>query len=397
MELRASDSVTLPLVGIEIARDFSSFSIVFKDSDGTRLSTEVLNPLQYPRLDHEIANYKVALFMQEDWPESRILNIVFKKQRIGLLFSLQALASQETQLTANDRWNDCGFIALQKILLGEYEYGSQELNVPSTQLEPYQLIPQLITALYPDDTIVLVLDKSQCQKVMPDDLYESFFTICLPSLTLSGFFPQVRESQMRNSSGLLEFDDQAKELSLQAFSEQFPVEAAAFFCDVLVPLMHREQNPAFRLFLGYQVVEILMSNVYNSIVRDFAAKITTLPDIVSLKDLNDKLREKLSEKKRIELVIGSNLGKATADSSRDLLKECNALLTAINETPRESVGNALYKVRNYVVHSFSRVEAKNSHLEAIAWKLLVVLCNLAIEYRSADLSQIWSSPSDPDK
>jgi len=238
MKLRASDSVTLPLVGIEIATDFSAFSVVFKDIDGNPVSTEVLNPLQYPRLDHEISNYKVALFMQENWPESRILNIVFKKQRIGLLFSLQALASQETQLTAKAPWNDCGFIALQKILLGEYEYGPQELNVPPNQLEPNQVMPQQITALYPDDTIVFVLDKSQCRKVMSDNLYESFFTTCLPSLTLSGFFPQVLESQPRNSSGFLEFDDQAKELSLQTFSEQFPVEAAAFFCDVLVPLKY---------------------------------------------------------------------------------------------------------------------------------------------------------------
>jgi len=111
-----------------------------------------------------------------------------------------------------------------------------------------------------------------------------------------------------------------------------------------------------------------------------------------LKDLNDKLREKLSEKKRIELVIGSNVGKATADSCRDLMKGCNALLAAINETPGESVGKALYRVRNYVIHAFSKVGDKDSHLEDIACTLLFVLCNLAIEYKKTDLSHIWAEP-----
>ena len=229
MELRISDSNTLPLEGIQIARDFSAFSVFFKESDDNLLSTEIQNHLAYPRLDYDLANYRVALFKQGNWPESRILDVRFGKQRIGLLFSLQALASEETQLKLKTPWNDCGFIALQKILLGEYEFGPREFKVTSEAFVPNQTNSQPITVLFPEDTIVIVLDKRECKKVMSDSEYESLFVACLPSFVLSGFFPQTVESYLTNTSGLLEFDSHTDALSLRTFSKHFPSEASAFF------------------------------------------------------------------------------------------------------------------------------------------------------------------------
>ena len=135
-----------------------------------------------------------------------------------------------------------------------------------------------------------------------------------------------------------------------------------------------------------------MSILYNVLIRDFAAKTLKLDDIVSLRDLNDKLKEKLAEKKRIELVIGNNIGPSTAESSRYLIKACNALLIRIGESPAESAGKALYRVRNYLVHAFSKLGDKKSFLDEIAWNLFVVLCNLSIEYKKPDLAHIWEEP-----
>lgn len=389
MQLRWSDSVTMPLEGINIADDFSAFSVIFKDSDGTPYPIDVVNPLHYPQWDYEIADYKVALFTHHDWPESRVIDLYYDKNRVGLLFSLQALASEETVMPSDDKWNDFGFVALQKILLGEYEYGPQELQAPLNQVAP---LP--ITELHPKDTIVLVLHGSSCKKVMPDDLYNSPYERCLPALARYGFYPQGQEWQPCNNADAITLDKKVRKLKLKTFSLEFPSEAVAFFSDVVITVTRREQNPAFRLFIGYQVLEILMSNVYDRIIRAFADQTRVTTNTVALKDLNDKLRDKLRESSRLGFVVRNDLIGQDMLNSRDvLLLECNKLLTAIGETSAVDAPTALYKVRNYVFHSFSKVGDKGVYFENIAWSLFTLLCDLAVEYKSPDLSNIWRDSS----
>ncbi|WP_433967007.1 hypothetical protein [Tunturiibacter gelidiferens] len=78
--------------------DATAFALFSRDDSNFIELAKVVNYLDIPSDDWEIANYKVALFIHSSWPESQTLVLRENDTRIGFLFSLEALASEESIL-----------------------------------------------------------------------------------------------------------------------------------------------------------------------------------------------------------------------------------------------------------------------------------------------------------
>jgi hypothetical protein len=387
ISFRVSSIATAPVTGIRIFEDFSGFSIVNEDEKGSvRILANVINPLSYPTRDHEIAKYKVALFTHRNWPEARILNLQIDGQRVGLLFSLQALASEQGVLPSRTLWNEAGFIALQKICLGEYDYGPVELAVPKSD-------PAAITEILSDDTIVLILDEASCLQAMPWEAYQTLIERCLPSLAKYGFYRLDRDSKPGDfRANALGVESTQATLMLRPYSPELPPDAVLFFSNMILTSAQREQNPAFRLFLGYQMIEILMADILGRIVRDFANQAAKTASTVELMDLKDELMADIKDKDRIGRVFNANRGPETNDAFDELHRSCDVMLNCLRASePKDSsasknVETALYSVRNQIVHSYSKVGHLEIELEEIAQRVFILLCELSVAYKSPNLT-----------
>jgi hypothetical protein len=387
ISFRVSPVATAPVTGIRVFEDFSGFSIVNEDESGSvRILANVINPLSYPTQDYEIAKYKVALFTHRNWPESRILNLYIEEQRAGLLFSLQALASEQSVLPSRTSWNEAGFIALQKICLGEHDYGPVELPVPKSDLS-------VVTEIFSDDTIVLILDEGSCLQVIPWEAYQTLIERCLPSLAKYGFYRLDSDSKPGDfRANALAVESKQVALTLRPYSPELPPDAVLFFDNMIIRSAQREQNPAFRLFLGYQLIEMLMADLLGHIVRDFASDALKTISTVELMDLKDELTADIKDKDRIGRVFNANRGPDTNGAFGELHRSCDAILNSLraSESKRASasknVETALYAVRNQIVHSYSRVAHLESELEEVAQRLFILLCELSVAYKSPNVT-----------
>src|ERR1039458_1372321 len=166
---------------------------LYSAAEGARSDQEVLcfvrNPLQITAEDNNPAEFRVALFTHKEG-----------KSSIGLIFSLQALASETGTFRANRMWNDYGLLALAKLCAGDScSPGFQQC----VRGENYA-----ITELYSDDTVVAIFPACDCGlESGTQDEFLAYLYDRIPGFVRLGLFLQAQEGSGRvrpyKSNGLL--------------------------------------------------------------------------------------------------------------------------------------------------------------------------------------------------
>lgn len=140
-----------------------------------------------------------------------------------------------------------------------------------------------------------------------------------------------------------------------------------------------ETNPFFRFFIYYQAFELWMQDIYIDAINTFKASIdeNITTDASSLRDRINILSSELNERSRLSKVLTSNYPKV---SGKNVINACNSVLNICGQPPKEALHDAVYSVRNRLIHSFSEAKTAREDFEKLADATLDLICETALHY-----------------
>lgn len=364
-------------IGVRLSSSGEEFFLVGRETGGDIDLCSISNPLDLAAMKYEISDYSVGLFTHDNWPEAQVLELNDDGKRMGLIFSLQALSSYQTVLASKASWNAYGLIALQLLCLGQYSFGPETWSIE-------QDTAGSLSALMGEDVIVVIIDHNSCQTAFNRSSWSDVMDRRLYSLAKHGVFPlssKWRAVKREYTTPALQLDAKQTKMRLRPLSTQLPVQAEQFLSSALISIAPREKHPAFRFFLLYQALELLMEDLYTQATASFALAISGAASPSHYRDKFRAFHNEIAESERLSRVINMNRCADTAESFDELQDAIDLLLTACGEQQCANLESGVYSVRNLLFHRFASVELYRSNLESIAFRLLIAICDLVVFYK----------------
>jgi hypothetical protein len=309
-------------------------------------------------LDSEYKPEDYSLFILKSWVLDKENDIfqVFDKEfykepnrvRLGWIFPIQALLSNEHQYADNKHFLKYAYVAFLKLLKNQEEYTTFN-PLFSNITNNYKL-----TDFYGEDIIILVLCNSSVQKIdnfqvdnYITSLYSYGYYLCQP-------IENLKEIDTRSDSE----NPTGKNLILQKNSSCLQKEDYVY--RLFKDLLKNEEHHLVRFYLLYQVIELIIQIVFERKILEEIKKFNNNPD-KNIRKLKEKIDNISTEKKRVSILINDDV----KINNPNLLISCNELIKLFNDdddsnekddiSKKQDLGGALYKVRCLIVHQFRKV------------------------------------------
>lgn len=308
-------------------------SIMFDEGKNAfQFSGEQLNILEYNpvlKLDPEYSpqNFSYLLLSNESsgCTENSIYQVAVEKQRIGWIFPIQALLSKEHDQASNPYFLKYAYIALYLLLQSIDEEDQRQLP-EEICLEDY----------YDSKKIILVIDKENTSKLHSFSMENYFVALFQHGYSCSGKGNIFTESPLVEDQTKINLKRLSPDLSMVPninfiFKEQLPI----------------AENEIIRFYLCYQIIELLISIVFEDMFNSLLAKISEDPE--TLFDQRDNLSKIAGEKHRIK-VLFSNYASCITSHQTDLDIACQKLLNRNGKAIANQYYENLYSVRCLLVH-----------------------------------------------
>lgn len=274
--------------------------------------------------------YEVHMLKNQCASENSIHQVYVGEGRIGWVFPVQALVSKEHTYA-----NDIHFL--------KYAYAAtfhllDEINDRDTKNQRSSIC---LTDFYESNSQVLILDKDNIAKINNfsiDDYAVSFFA---KGYSFSGA-----------GNIYTELDGIEKHVRIKSLTER--LKNASYINILFKELIPIEMEPFAKFHILYQVVEIMINEVFNIEFKKYVEKLDGKTD--KLFEEKDKLNDIINEKKRVVLLM-NNYTKIPLESSGRLNAICKGLLEhcgskVISDEENTDVSKNLYAVRCLLVHNF---------------------------------------------
>jgi hypothetical protein len=186
----------------------------------------------------------------------------------------------------------------------------------------------------------------------------------------------------RGNSLVKDIENDNRRLYVKKISDSFPDESKSFLIKVLTELEPYESHPAFRFFLFYQIVELLLQHIYSEDLAEFRNEFAAPQNdnSIAMKELVESLREAMSEKNRLRRLLEANAD--MAQDFEDLRLFCARLCDPLGYPSESSPAHALYRVRNLLFHSFgSAGGAMMGDLPDLVDHFALLTSELSIRYK----------------
>lgn len=287
---------------------------------------------------------------------------VFDKQanvRLGWIFPIQALLSDEHDYAENSFFLKYAYTAIYLLL----ENVDEENKRNSSEI-------LRITDFYSEDAIILVLCKSNCN-LINGFCYEDYIVdlfrygySCVPYSTIGE--KDVYEGKRINKG---------KRINIRRISKN--VKERDFTLEVFKSLLVQTNLLPFAKFhMLYQIVELLIGDIFSHEFTDFSKKISE--DGNDLFDLKDELQRIAGEKYRVKRLFNeySHIGGMLKEKLMDV---CNEILKESSKEVKVNAEESLYSVRCLVFHDYGSIpseareliKAINEVFEKVVIELLV--------------------------
>ena len=311
-------------------------------------------------LDSEYKPEDYSLFILKSWVLDKENDIfqVFDKEfykepnrvRLGWIFPIQALLSNEHQYADNKHFLKYAYVAFLKLLKNQEEYTTFN-PLFSKITNNYKL-----TDFYGEDIIILVLCNSPLQKIdnfqvdnYITSLYSYGYYFCQP-------IENLKEIDTRSDSE----NPTGKNLILQKNSSCLQKEDYVY--RLFKDLLKNEEHHLVRFYLLYQVIELIIQIVFERKILEEIKNFNNNPD-KNIRKLKEKIDNISTEKKRVSILINDDV----KINNPNLLISCNELIKLFNDddsnekddiSKKEDLGGALYDVRCLIVHQFRKLPDK---------------------------------------
>ncbi len=364
--------------------------------DNPQVSTglEIDHSIQSPTQPYQNAAYYVALFGHELWPQSRLLTLKKDGNAVGAMFSIEVLTSgfawsgDESEFR-KAAMNDYATIALEKLCVGEVRGEYKSTLAGETTLS--------LTTIYSPDTVIVIL---KIDDFFPGDViakqdateYSNYFKEYICSFYQYGLFPQPQRritqqeplNKCRRFSSLAGYEINNRNLALQRLSNNISPSQKEYLLVLFHEIDPYERNPFFRFFLYYQIYERWMQEIFEKNVQQFTTQLASgaYSDPFLLRDELGNLSDVLKERKRLGEIFAAN--QTAHDHCAAILALSNAILVACGQDQQTNIIDAVYKIRNRLVHSFAELQMQKAQFHELADLVLFLICSTAFSYTASN-------------
>ncbi len=266
--------------------------------------------------------------------ENSIFNLYADGIRIGWIFPIQSLESQEHDYVHNEFYLKYAYIVVYK-LLQMAEFGDREYSEFS------------ILDYYSDDIQILVYDKGNASEIESFDISNYAVDLFSKGYSFCG------EGNVFTKLDAVDQNIRIKQLPKQ-------IRDISYINVLFMELIPLRDSSYSKFHLIYQIIEILIGVVFNYKFKSFIQEIEDSPD-----DLFEK-REKLSgittEKDRV-IWLFENFSSVELQKREILNSFCEKMLQDNEKKYKENnVGNNLYAVRCLIVHNLYSLDEDSREL-----------------------------------
>ena len=335
---------------------------VLVGNDGSEIKVET--PLN---LDSEFKDkdFEVHFLTKRNVRESDIYMVHSKENggRVGWLIPAISLSSDFHDFAENEHFLKYAYIAIRDSLstLGN--------DLFSNCLDPDRGETSF-SEIYHEETVFLIISKSTFK---PGYVFE--LDRASPSLIKHGYVALSRRNPAQVRHEVSEAQNVDK-IYIDEVSRDLP--SNSLISTILNSLFSYEESPAFKFFYLYQIFELLIDSVYlNEQDILIESLVRAKGDSAKTKDALDDMREFMSEKNRIKLLV--NRYSSVGGRLDELSKACNSLLVELGkgESPKFEV--YFYKLRNFIFHQYRDFPADCHHMlnDVLVEAISVLPCMLS--------------------
>lgn len=304
--------------------------------------------------------YYILCNNREDYGENDIHQVMIqnngKGYRIGWIFPIQALESTLHEHANNSHFLRYAFVALCYLLNREEE----KIN------EDFQEEELLLRDIFTMKETILVIDKGNISAVPGFDLKDYVISLYAHGYSFSG------EGNLWDSCE----DVQEKQLHLKPIS--IWLKNKTYISTLFQELIPSAKEPISQFYLCYQIVEILITSVFECEIRKMVKEMEQTvigDDVIQYKE---KLDRAINEKNRVKRLFNGYASYSTELKER-LKNKCDEFLLCHGECIPGTVAESLYSVRCFLVHRCfllenddnERISAINDPFYGIAIQMLL--------------------------
>lgn len=308
------------------------------------------DPLQYKylRLHNE----------REDYSENSIFQVYVGKERIGWIFPIQALLSNQHDYAENPFFLRYAYVA-SWLLLNDIESKDEK-----------EISSQIFLEDFCDDSLtILVLNNESISKL------EGLFNIehYIVSLYQYGY----------SWSGKGNLDSQIgrpdKRVNLKPIAKE--LQQTNYIFTLFEKEIPKQQEAFAKFHTYYQVVEILISVVFEDKFKTFVKRLDK--NIESLFNQREDLGNMILEKQRVKWLFAEYV--SISQREKNILDErCKKLLQENNKKTGAGMAENLYSVRCLLVHSMYMLnEHSDELLKDINRAFLDVIMDMLLTFKTS--------------
>lgn len=315
----------------------------------------------YPKLNLN-AEFKPSDFQyyllknnREDYSENSIYQVYVFQKRIGWIFPIQALLSDQHEYCENRFFLKYAYVA-SCLLLNDIR--SENANFLS-EIE--------LTDFYDESTTLLVLDNGNINEIANFDVKDYTVSLYQKGYSYSGGGNLDSEIEMVD-----------KRLNLKPISEE--LRNISYIHTIFANEIPKEQEAVVKFYTYYQIIEILIARVFEDKFKRFVEQLQV--DIDSLFDKRDDLQEMVTEKRRIKWLF-SNYVSLSGETINILNDECKEFLKFNKKKTSDIMADNLYSVRCLLVHSMYMLDDEaNKLLKELNKYFLDIVIEMLLTFNS---------------
>jgi hypothetical protein len=232
---------------------------------------------------------------------------------------------------------------------------------------------------YGDDLVVAVygVERLAVPREQADELVEEFL-VSLAEINVFDF--EVGELKEKNEK---EPFNKIGKIYVRSIDPDLKKACFCFLKEHVLPANAIKCDPIVRFFLQYQFFEILMHNIFASVVKDFLKVVSSggyASDAWKTRELVSDLGKKSAEGYRIKRVFNF-LRKEHSEEVASVEQACSVLLDKVGKNPEASEKNKYYLVRNLVFHGFGNGVIARGDIDSICEPVAKVIYKLALGFQ----------------
>ena len=294
---------------------------------------------------------------REDYSENSIFQVYVDKQRIGWIFPIQALLSDQHDYAGNKFFLRYAYVAVWLLLNNIKSENEQEI---SSEI--------FLDDFYDNSLTLLVLDNENISRLEGTFGIENY-TISLYQYGYSWSGRGNLDSQIEKPDKIIHLKSIAKEL-----------QQTKYIYTMFEKEIPKIQEAFARFHTYYQIVEILISIVFEDKFKTFVDLLKNSKE--SLFEQRDKLGNMILEKQRVKWLFAEYV--SIPQTEKNILDEqCKKLLQENSKKAGVGMAENLYAVRCLLVHSmYTLNEYSHEILEDINKAFLEVIMEMLLTFET---------------